>query len=218
MLQKLFASFSKRRYKQSMFGIEKWWNRKWTGLAFVIFSLTALCFFVEFLTNNNISLAYNEGYKPTQPIPFSHKLHAGQYKMDCRYCHTAVEENRHASVPSLNICMNCHLSIKVESPWIQKLRAAYEKGTPVAWQKVHLLPDFVKFNHAPHIKALTKSTTVSYHPNTSQFRQSCATCHGNVETMETVFQKENLSMGWCIECHRQEENKPWLLQCATCHY
>lgn len=198
-----------------MFQIEKWWNRKWTGLAVVSFVLLSLCVFIYALTEQKLKIAYNDGYQPDQPIPFSHKVHVGQYKMDCRYCHTSVEENRHASVPSLNICMNCHLNIKVESPWIQQLRQAVQENKPIQWQKVHLLADFVKFNHAPHIKALTQDRS---NPDSKAYKQSCYTCHGPVEDMSVVFQHETLSMGWCIDCHRKEENKPWLLQCVTCHY
>lgn len=185
-----------------------WWNRQITGAVFVLCSLMGLCVFIYSLSSNEISLGYNKGYQPDQPLAFSHKLHAGQYKIDCRYCHTAVEESRHAVIPSLNICMNCHLNIKTNTPWIQKLKKAYEDNQPIEWQKVHLLPDFVKFNHAPHIKAL----------NSTVFKQSCTTCHGLVEEMDIVYQHEDLSMGWCIQCHRQEENKPWLIQCSTCHY
>ena len=138
--------------------------------------------------------------------------------MDCRYCHTSVERGRHASIPSLNICMNCHTNIKVNSPWIQKIRLAYENNQSVEWKKVHLLPDFVRFHHAPHIKALIRSKNLHAIPDPSHFRKTCQTCHGQVENMETVFQYKDLSMGWCVQCHRKEENKPWLLQCSTCHY
>ena len=198
-----------------MFRIEEWWNRKWTGAIVVPAILVALCIFIYALTHQKLDVGYNKGYQPDQPIPFSHQLHAGQYKMDCRYCHTSVEESRHASAPSLNICMNCHINIKVDSPWIQKLRRAFDEDKPIQWQKVHLLADFVKFNHAPHIKALIAGQDL---PDSSVHRQSCQTCHGKVEEMPIVFQKESLSMGWCIDCHRKEENKPWLLQCSTCHY
>ena len=192
---------------------QKYWNRKLTGLLLMLFALIFLCGFVFVLTHNEIDLGYNQGYAPSQPIAFSHELHAGKYKMDCRYCHTAVEESRHASIPSLNICMNCHLNIKKQSPALALLRKAYEEKKAVQWKKVHLLPDFVKFNHAPHIKALTGENS-----NSDIYRQSCRSCHGSVSTMDLVLQKETLSMGWCIQCHRKEENKDWLIQCSTCHY
>lgn len=200
-----------------MFNIEQWWSRKWTGLAVVIFLLFSVSGFIYALTNNLISIGYNDGYQPDQPIAFSHKLHVGKYQMDCRYCHTAVEESRHATVPSLEICMNCHLNIKTNSPLLKKLRKSYDENKPIEWQKVHLLPDFVRFNHAPHIKALSRKGDLSVIPNKIAIRQSCYTCHGAVERMDVVSQESNLSMGWCVNCHRKEE-KPWLNQCTTCHY
>ena len=158
------------------------------------------------LTNNKVVIGYNKGYEPDQPIPFSHKLHAGQFKMDCKYCHSGVEVSRHASIPSLNVCMNCHLVVKTDSPWIQKLTEAYNSGKSVAWQKVHLLPDHVKFNHAPHIKAFKELGN-----------QACTKCHGEVAEMEKVKQVSSLSMGFCVNCHREPE-KTAPLNCSTCHY
>ena len=193
---------------------EKWWNRQLTGLVFICLALLGLSGFIYSLTNNELDIGYNKGYEPTQPIAFSHALHAGKYAIDCRYCHTAVEESRHASVPSLNVCMNCHLNIKTNTPEIQKLRKAFESKEPVEWQKVHLLADFVKFNHAPHIQAMTKGQT----PTKEAYRKSCQTCHGPVEKMQKVYQHSSLSMGWCVQCHRSEEGKPYLIQCSTCHY
>lgn len=144
---------------------------------------------------------YNNGYAPEQPIPYDHSLHAGTYKIPCQYCHSNAETSRHATVPSLNVCMNCHKSIKTDSPWIQKMTKAHERGEPIAWTKVNMLPDFVKFNHKRH---LAKGV-------------QCQTCHGAVEQMQTYYQKEDLSMGWCIECHRKPENNA-PISCDTCHY
>jgi hypothetical protein len=175
--------------------------KKIIGAVVVVGLITGLSVFVWALTNNKIVIGYNQGYQPEQPIPFSHKLHAGDYKINCKYCHSAVEVSRHATVPSLNVCMNCHLTVKTDSPWIQKVSKAYNENKPIAWQKVHLLPDFVKFNHAPHIKA----------------GKDCTTCHGEVQTMERVEQKASLSMGWCVNCHRLPENHA-PTNCSTCHY
>ena len=203
-------------------------------LGFIFLSL-----FIYLMTHNKIVFGYNQGYRPDQPVPFSHEQHVGQYKMDCRYCHTAVEEGRHAGIPSLDICMNCHLSVKVDSPWIEQLRDAYVNNRPVVWEKVHLLPDFVKFNHSLHVKALSGKTSQAngYKPgqnkqdsighlptqpvhlplSVEQVKNTCTHCHGLVETMETVYQKESLSMGWCVNCHREEKhNAP--INCTTCHY
>lgn len=126
------------------------------------------------------------GYAPEQPIPYSHRLHAGAMAMDCRYCHTAVEQGPHANVPTTETCMNCHKTVRTESPYIQELTAAHEAGLPVRWEKVHLLPDYAYFNHAVHVNA----------------NVGCASCHGRMDQMEVVRQAEPLSMGWCLECHR----------------
>ena len=149
------------------------------------FSLVSIYFYL--LTNNKISLFYNDGYEPDQPIPFSHKLHAGELGMDCRYCHTTVDVSRHSSLPSLNICMNCHRLVKTESPWIKKITEAYNENKPVYWEKVNLLPDHVKFSHFHHIKA----------------GKDCTLCHGPVEEMEVLYQHSSFSMGFCVNCHRQ---------------
>lgn len=197
--------------------IDRWWSRKWTGLCLIVLTLLGLSGLIYALTNNIISIGYNDGYQPDQPIPFSHKLHVGKYKMDCRYCHTSVEESRHASIPSLEICMNCHLNIKTNSPVLKKLRKHFDENRPVRWKKVHLLPDFVRFHHAPHIKALSQKGDLSFIPDKRAIRQSCYACHGVVENMDIIRQESNLSMGWCVNCHRQQENEK-LNQCSTCHY
>ncbi len=164
-----------------------------------------LCTFVYALTNNKITIGYNQGYEPTQPIPYSHKLHAGKLGINCKYCHTTVEYSRHASVPPLNVCMNCHLTVRQvngkDSPYIAQIVDAYNNDIPFQWQKVHLLPDHVKFNHAAHIRA----------------GKQCEECHGNVKEMERVKQVQPLSMGWCVNCHRRPENKA-PISCGTCHY
>jgi hypothetical protein len=131
--------------------------------------------------------ASNQGYAPEQPIPFSHKLHAGDNKIPCQYCHSGVEKSRHATIPSLNVCMNCHRMVKTDSPYIQKIKAAYESGKPIEWVRVHELPDYVYF---PHKRHWAKGV-------------SCETCHGNVKEMDRIEQKSALTMGWCMECHRE---------------
>jgi hypothetical protein len=132
--------------------------------------------------------ASNQGYAPEQPIPFSHKLHAGDNKIACLYCHSGAESSRHATVPSVNVCMNCHSVVKTDSPWIQKVRAAYAENKPIEWIRVHELPDYVYFSHKRHV---AKGV-------------SCQTCHGNVQDMAKVEQFAPLTMGWCMECHRGE--------------
>jgi hypothetical protein len=130
------------------------------------------------------------GYQPFQPIPYSHKLHAGTLGMDCRYCHRHVDEGPHATVPDNATCMGCHTHIKKDSPFLAPMREAYGDGSatnkPVEWVKVHMLPDHAYFSHAVHVNA----------------NVGCASCHGRVDQMEIVRQVEPLSMGWCLECHR----------------
>ena len=171
------------------------------GAAVVVGFLSGLSCFIYALATNSVTIGYNKGYEPEQPIAFSHKLHAGQYKIDCKYCHVSVEVSRHSSVPSLNICMNCHLTVGLDKAGVQKLNEAYSEGVSIPWKKVHLLPDHVKFNHSAHIMA----------------GKNCQDCHGPVETMATVSQYNDLSMGWCVNCHRKPENNA-PTECSTCHY
>ena len=126
------------------------------------------------------------GYAPLQPVPYSHKLHAGLLGMDCRYCHQAVEKGPHAAIPTNQTCMNCHAQIKTDSDLLQKIRDGYATDMPVEWVKVHLLPDFAYFTHAAHLNAGV----------------GCVSCHGRIDEMEVVRQVKPLSMGWCLECHR----------------
>ncbi|MFZ9914884.1 MAG: cytochrome c3 family protein, partial [Phycisphaerales bacterium] len=129
------------------------------------------------------------GYQPEQPVPFSHALHAGQLGMDCRYCHTSVEKGAHASVPATQTCMNCHTQVRPQSPKLAKVRESYDTGLPVEWTRIHKLPDFAYFDHSAHVNRGI----------------GCVTCHGRIDTMEVVYQKSPLSMGWCLECHRNPE-------------
>lgn len=146
-----------------------------------------------------------KGYKPEQPIKFSHKIHAGDNEIACQYCHNTVEKSRHASIPSVNVCMNCHKGISEGSVTgkteIAKIYAAagfdpssgkYDesKANPLKWIKVHNLPDHVYFSHQQHVVV---------------GKQDCANCHGDVKSMTVVEQKSPLTMKWCIECHRRTE-------------
>ena len=147
-----------------------------------------------------------EGYQPEQPIYFSHKIHAGQNGINCVYCHSGVEKSKISNIPSANVCMNCHKYIQegavTGKTEIAKIYAAldfdpatqtYGKNTkPIKWVKVHSLPDHVYFNHAQHVKV---------------GKQECATCHGPIEKMDTVRQYSQLTMSWCIDCHRKTEVK-----------
>jgi hypothetical protein len=150
------------------------------------------------------SIGYNQGYAPEQPIPFSHELHAGNYKIQCLYCHSTAERANHSAIPSLNVCMNCHMLVAIDKPAIQKLSEAYNNNAPIAWNKVHLLPDFVKFNHKRHVQHFGAP-------------QACHKCHGPVESMDVMYQYSSLSMGFCVNCHRDPANKA-SDSCSTCHY
>ncbi|HLU39194.1 MAG TPA: cytochrome c3 family protein, partial [Planctomycetota bacterium] len=130
------------------------------------------------------------GYAPEQPVPYSHKLHAGLLGLDCRYCHQNVEGSPHASIPDTNTCMNCHAQVRKDSPNLEVLRQSFENGTPVPWVKVHMLPQYAYFNHEAHVRAGV----------------GCASCHGRVDKMDVVRQVEPLSMSWCLDCHREPEN------------
>lgn len=140
----------------------------------------------------------NSGFAPDQPIPFSHRLHAGDNKIPCLYCHANAEKGRHATVPSMNVCMNCHAVVATDRPAIQQLKGAYDSGKVMEWVRVHDLPDYVYFNHRAHVAKGVE----------------CQTCHGAVENMERVEQMKTLKMGWCVECHRQKEVST---ECSTCH-
>lgn len=186
----------------------------------------------------------NRGYEPVQPIAYSHRLHAGEMKISCLYCHSAAERSRYAGIPAVSVCMNCHRMVtaslalvqeekaaaardgrkpqRVISPELRKLYDAFglddrlfplqgvgPKARPVSWVRVHALPDFVRFDHSPHVIAGV----------------ACQTCHGPIETMDRVRLVAPLTMGWCVNCHR-DANEHGVngrrvnasLDCSACHY
>jgi hypothetical protein len=184
----------------------------------------------------------HQGYRPEQPIAFSHRVHAGDLTIDCLYCHPGAERSRTAGIPSANMCMNCHKfvtatlgavreeervageekrePVMIVSAELQKLYDALgldetlnpdptKTQQPIEWVRVHAIPDFVAFDHRPHIAA----------------KVSCQNCHGPVERMDRVRQFSTLGMGWCVDCHRKTseiihpgEPVGSLLDCTTCHY
>lgn len=135
-----------------------------------------------------MAVGLTQGYQPAQPIAFSHKLHAGEHQINCAYCHTSVYKSKSANIPSANICMNCHSQIKTESPEIKKIYRAIQRQQPVQWVRIHNLPDLAYFNHSQH---------------TQVGGIECQTCHGPIEKMDVVYQYSALTMGWCINCHRE---------------
>lgn len=172
-----------------------------------------------------------QGYAPAQPIAYSHELHAGEMQIPCLYCHFGAQTSRHAGVPPANVCMNCHKEVtaplgavhaedalavkenrkprRIVSPELQKLYDAIRQNQPIAWNRIHALPSFVYFDHRAHVRVGV----------------ACQQCHGPVETMERVRQFSDLSMGWCVNCHRQTKQtgvgsvsvSP-STDCSACHF
>lgn len=219
----------------------------WLGsrLLTVILSVAVLLALSVFITSFTFNVKLpdnNQGYEPVQPISYSHRLHSGELGIPCLHCHGGAERSRTAGIPSLGVCMNCHRF--VTAPWVdvtaegdlatrekraprqvisselKKLYAAMgvnkemkpdpaRTSAPVEWVKVHNLPSFVYFNHSAHVNAGVE----------------CQTCHGAVETMERVHQVSDLSMGWCVNCHR-DTNKNVIdrtkvyasTDCVVCHH
>ncbi len=136
--------------------------------------------------------ASNVGYSPAQPIPFSHKLHAGVNHIPCQYCHAGVDRDTESPIPPLNVCMGCHSVVDANKPVIQKIAAAYKAGKPIQWVRVYDLPQFVKFAHRWHIAAGV----------------ACQTCHGPVQDMNQIRQYREFVMGECIACHRSQTYLP----------
>ena len=124
-----------------------------------------------------------------QPIQFSHERHVGGNGIDCRYCHTSVEESPFAGIPPTKTCMNCHSQIFSSSPFLEPVRQSFQSGASIQWTRIHDLPDFVYFNHSIHV-----------HKGVG-----CTTCHGQVDRMPLMWQEQSLQMEWCLECHRSPE-------------
>ena len=126
------------------------------------------------------------GYRPIQPVPYSHKLHVGDLGLDCRYCHASVEVSAVANIPPTQACMNCHRLVKRDSELLAPIRDSDKTGHPMHWIRVHKLPDYAYFTHRAHVAAGI----------------GCVTCHGRIDQMEVVTQMQPLSMSWCLDCHR----------------
>lgn len=126
------------------------------------------------------------GYTPAQPINFSHQLHAGELGLDCKYCHSTVEKTSFAALPSTATCMGCHNKVLSNSPRLALVRESFANKTPIPWVHVYSLPRYAHFDHNAHLSAGV----------------GCISCHGRIDKMEVVSQTTPLSMGWCLECHR----------------
>jgi hypothetical protein len=125
-----------------------------------------------------------------QPVPFSHLHHVNQLGIDCRYCHTAVENSAHAGLPPTKTCMNCHQQMWAGAELLEPVRKSYKTNVPIEWNKVHNVPHYVYFNHSIHV---AKGV-------------GCVSCHGRIDNMPLVFQSKTLLMEWCLDCHRAPEN------------
>jgi hypothetical protein len=129
------------------------------------------------------------GIARAQPVQFSHKHHAGDDGIDCRYCHTSVETSAYAGIPSTHVCMTCHSEIWSDSPYLAAIRDSYNNNTPLQWVRVHNLPDYVYFNHSIHVNKGV----------------ACIMCHGRVDQMPLMWAEKSLEMKWCLSCHRSPE-------------
>lgn len=187
-------------------------------IVMVVVLLGGVGFVANLIVQESRRVGSNQGYEPDQPIAYSHKIHAGDNKISCLYCHFGAEKGRHAGIPPANVCMNCHTQVKKDSPEIQKIKKAIDENKLIAWIRIHQLPDFAYFNHSQHVTA----------------NVSCQECHGAVETMTRMRQEKPLTMGWCINCHRDRGVTPpeghaanpkldktkaiGGMDCAKCHY
>jgi len=136
---------------------------------------------------------------PKQPIAFSHKQHAGDFKIDCQYCHSDARRSSYAGIPSVKRCMGCHQIVAANKPEVQKLQGYWKESRPVQWERIHKVAGFVYFPHKRHV----------------QVGLACQTCHGEVQAMTEVAQVAPLTMGWCVSCHA-ERRAP--LDCVVCHH
>jgi mono/diheme cytochrome c family protein len=186
-----------------------WKNKGFVGIVGVFL----VCYFVVVGYGTLMDIGVYEGYNPEQPIWFSHASHVCKNEIDCQYCHSSAGKSKHASIPSVNVCMNCHMAINEykgekiftedgeEVNGTQEIEKLYKyagfepgkpwdpsKAKPIEWVRIHNLPDHVYFNHAQHVKA---------------GQVACQTCHGEIQKMGEVKQQNDLSMGWCINCHRE---------------
>src|SRR5882762_2999747 len=131
----------------------------------------------------------NAGVRRPQPVPFSHQHHVSGIGIDCRYCHTSVEESSFAGIPPTKTCMNCHSQVWADSPTLEPVRASFREDRSLEWTRVNNLPDFVYFDHSIHVRRGV----------------SCTTCHGPVDQMPMTWRENTLFMEWCLECHRHPE-------------
>jgi hypothetical protein len=165
----------------------KWTNK--LGIYIIIALILIVIGVTAFFTYYGSPQYREMGFQPTQPVAYSHKLHAGDLGMDCRYCHYDIEYSATANVPATQICMNCHRMIGFDKPSLDPVRSSWNDNKPILWIRIYQTPDFVYFNHAPHLRAGV----------------GCYSCHGDVRAMIKVMQARPLNMKWCLDCHRNPQ-------------
>ncbi len=151
--------------------------------------------FLDFLMKDSD----RRGFRPKQPINFSHATHVEKNQMECQYCHSGVAKSPFATLPSVELCMGCHKSVMTDKPEIKKLAKYYEDKQPIPWVHVHNLPEHAHFNHKRHLKAGV----------------GCQNCHGQIPKMPVVEKVSSMKMGFCVSCHRENGAS---IDCSTCHY
>ena len=158
----------------------------------VLIFLGAFSYQLVMIYETAVNLGRSQNYQPDQPIKFSHKVHADGNQIDCMYCHHTADESKQANIPSTSLCMNCHMVVREGTHSgkfeIAKLVKAYEEGRSIEWVRIHKLPDHVFFAHAQHVGA---------------GKLDCTECHGDVKSMDILKQQNDLSMGFCLDCHRK---------------
>lgn len=167
----------------------------WWRLGFLLAVLISIC---TLLMAEWFYDYYPSKLGPAQPIAFSHRLHVTEKQLSCVYCHSGAFDTKHAGIPPLETCMNCHRRIIIDHPQIQNLREHYDAGQTIAWNRVNDLPDFVFFDHSAHLAA----------------GKDCGHCHGDVAGMDRVYYYQKFEMGFCVQCHRDNNASH---DCLTCH-
>ena len=165
-------------------------SANWASKASILVTLVIVGTFLGILLNiNRLDYVSKVGVPVDQPVPFSHKHHVKGMGIDCRYCHSTVEESAFAGIPSTETCMTCHSQVWTEAPILEPVRISFRDNKPLEWTRVHDLPDFAYFNHSIHVKQGV----------------GCQTCHGQVDQMPLMWKENTLNMEWCLECHREPE-------------
>ena len=164
----------------------------WVAKLSILLLLALAGLFLAILLNiNRLDYVSHVGLAKDQPVPFSHKHHVTGMGIDCRYCHTSVEESAFAGIPPVETCMTCHSLVWTEAPLLEPVRAAWRDEVPLQWTRIHDLPDFVYFRHDIHV---AKGV-------------GCTSCHGPVDQMPLMYKENTLNMEWCLECHREPESQ-----------